>query len=443
MLYDLPAAMQQHEMPQWPKGVGGIPARLPDGTSVDLPVLQGVNVLTFGVVGTGKTKSVTLPAAESLLKADPRMLGVFFEIKRSFIDYFMEQNDKVIAHDPHVVPDKNLFKPNLIMEIRQAQNAEAEMMDLAEFLFSNLLEDANQNRAWVEGARDTFIGVLRVIVYCYPKENTTNRTLVNAMRRMSTRELLAYLAQHPRNHSLLKKEWGYDPDHPDAYRPDRRAKDLSFFLNKALERFSGAFELDGEDTLQSWLAGKYGRNLFFLYDLDEAESSRPFFCYYLKKLKSYKMSNHGASPTRPILMVMDEVDKMSEGGKAADWGLYQAANLGREAGLQILLTTQSLENLYGLAPDFNSHMTLGGLAGFPYMICFRPGDPATITSLQTLYGSEYKRHVTRPASRYGEPMVKADWMPIVSDADFASLETGSCIVKVLSHRPQIVYINHP
>ena len=440
MRYDLPAGMQETEIPRWPVGAGSIPVRLPDGTPAALPVLKGVNVVTFGTVGTGKTKSFTLPAARILLQEDPRMLGVFFEIKRSFIDCFMQAGDKVFAHDPNTVSRDNLFVPNLILEIRQARDPEAEMMEFSEFLFADLLSGANQNRAWVESARNTFIGVLRVIVDCYPGESTTNRTLVNALRQMSVKDLMDYLAKHPRNRSVLE-DWGYDPDRPQEYKPTRRAADIRFFLNQALQRFSGSFAMDGGDTIHDWLEGKYGRNLFFLYDLVSAQISRSFFLYYLKKIKDYKMSNTSRS-LPPVLMVLDEIDKMADGGKAADWGLFQAANLGRECGLQILLTTQSMENLYGMAPEFNTHIAMGGLAGFPYLISFRTGDPTTISVLQTLYGSQYTRHVARPASRYGEPTVRSEWMPIVTDADLASLGTGSCIVKVLSHRPQEVYSHY-
>lgn len=440
MLYDLPTAIQKPQIPQWPVGVGSIPAILPDGTAVNLPVLKGLNVLTFGVVGTGKTRSFTGQAAEILLSADPEVKGVFFEIKHSFIDRFMGPEDKVITHNPHAVPQANLFIPNIIKEIRQAVDPEAEMRDFAQFLFSELLNGANQNRAWIEAARNTFIGVLRTIVDCYPKVNTTNRTLVNALRHMSSTELLAYLAKHPRNHSMLQKDWGCDPKHPKDYVPTRRAADISFFLNQVLESFSGSFVMDGEDTIHDWLnEKKYGRNLFFLYDLASAEISRPFFLYYMKKIKDYKLSNTEKA-TSPILMVLDELDKMA-GGKTADFGLFQAANLGREYGLQILLTTQSIENLHGLSPDFNEHITTGGLAGFPCLISFRPGDPTTISTLQVLYGSEYKEHLVLPASRYAEPIVKCELEPSVTDAEFSSLDTGDCIVKILSHRPQKVHIN--
>ena len=276
---------------------------------------------------------------------------------------------------------------------------------------------------------------------CFPDADTGSWTLVNALRRMPTEDLLAYIAKHPRNHSMLRKDWGYDPSSAKPYTPTRRATDIQFFLNQVLEAFSGSFELDGDDTLHDWLNGRYGQNLFFLYDLRSAEISRPFFLYYLKKIKDHQMSSAGKRT--PILMVLDEIDKMADGGKAADFGIFQAANLGREYGLQILLTTQSIENLYGLAPDFNEHITTGGLAGFPYLISFRPGDPSTITTLQTLYGSEYKEHLVLPASRYAEPVVKYEKEPLVSDKELASLNTGECFVKILSAPPQKVHIKHP
>lgn len=440
MLYDFPNKTVNHNIPKWPTGAGSIAGVLPDGTPIDIPVLKGVNVLTFGVVGTGKTCSYNEKAAEILLDVIPDLKGVFFETKHSFVDHFMSEGDMVIAHNPNAVPTGNRFIPNIVKEIRQSKDPEGEMRDIAEFLFAELLQGANQNRAWIEAARNSFVGILRVIVDCFPDSNTGNGTLVNALRRMSTKEILVYLARHPRNHSMLRKDWGMeDLNHPENYN-EKRAGDISFFLNSALELFSGSFEMDGTNTIHDWLNGKYGRNMFFLYDLASSEISRPFFMYYLKKIKDFKLSN-AAGNTAPILMCLDEVDKMAENGKTADWGIYQAANLGREYGLQLLLTTQSVENLYGLSTDFNEHTTMGGLAGFPYLVSFRPGDPTTLSTLQSLYGSEYKEHVVLPDSRYVEPIVKCELEPIVTDAEFASLHTGDCIIKIMSHRPQRVHIN--
>ena len=433
MLYELPDYMKQKEVPDWPKGIAGIPVTLDEGSEVKLPILAGVNCLTLGMVGTGKTTLITVPATDELLASNSDMKGVFFEIKRSFIDRFMKDNDKVITHDPSAVSPANLFIPNVIKEIRQSVDREAEMKDLADYLFAELLDNSNQNRAWIEAARDTFTGYLRVIVDTC-SSNTGNKSLISQLRGMTDKELLQFLAKHPANASMLTKDWSFDLHNQDNYETTKRGKDIMFFLNRIMEKFSGAFYMDGTDTLHDWFDGRYGRNLFFLYDLKQAEICRPFFLYYLKKINTYKMSNSSGF-TAPILEVLDEIDKMADAGKPADFGLFQAATLGRECGLQILLTTQSIENLYGLAPNFNEHITDGGLAGFPYLICFRPGDPKSIETMQKLYGSEPRERTIIPSNRYAAPIVKCDIEPIVNDKEFASLNTGECIVKIMSKRP--------
>ena len=436
MLYEIPVHTGKL-YPEW-NGNEGIRARLPDGTKVKIPILETTNVLTVGTTGTGKTKSYTLPVARALLLSNPNLKGVFFETKRTFLNSFMTSNDKVIAYDSSIVPPCNLFQWCLIKEIRQARDKEAEMRQIAEALFGNLLEGAENNRAWIESARNTFIAVLRVIVDCYP-DNTSNWELISALRNMSVNTLLAYLSKHPRNHSLLSKDFGYDVSKKDTYVPTRRATDVMFFFNTILEIFGGSFESKGQDTIHDYLHGAYGRNLFLLHDLSTAESGRTFILYFLKKIKDEKMSL-SSTIKEPVLWCLDEADKLADGGRAADFGLFQAATLGREYGLQILLTTQSIENLYGLAPGFNEHIAKGGLSGFPILISFRPGDATTISTLQTLFGE--KRHVitTMPLSRYDHPTVKSEIEPVVSEADFAQLNTGEAYIKIKSAAPQKVSI---
>ena len=84
---------------------------------------------------------------------------------------------------------------------------------------------------------------------------------------------------------------------------------------------------------------------------------------------------------------------------------------------------------------------MGGLAGFPVIISFRAGDPTTIKTLQILSGSDYKEHITLPASRYAEPVTKYELEPIVTDAAFASLDTGECYIKIQAAPPQKVRIH--
>lgn len=439
--YDCLKTIEKGNTPLWPEGVGNIPVILPEGTKYELPIHKGVNYLTLGGTGTGKTRSFTEKAARILLDSDAGTKAVFFEIKNEFLKEFLEPNDKVITYDPNAVLTQNLFVPSLIQEIRQAEDAEAEMRDITEFLFGDLLNGAGQNRAWIEAARNTFIGILRTIMY-YPDLKMTNKMLVNELRHMSTKEILAFMSKCPRNHSMLRKDWNYDPEHPQEYVPTRRSFDILFFLNQVLEKnFSGTFAMEGDDTIHNWINGQYGRSLFILYDVSTAEISRGFVLYYIKKIIQIKLSN--STITGPILMVMDEIDKLSDHGVPADFSIFTAANLGREGGLQILLTTQSIENLYALSPDFNEHVTMGGIAGFPVTIAFRTNDPPTLNVLQHLYGSEYREHLVMQLSRYTAPVVQSELQPIVTDAEFASLAAGEAYVKIFNCRPKkIKFIDH-
>ena len=92
MRYEIPlrmeADLQAQALPRWPQGIGGgLAAELDGGAAVSVPVPEGVNILTVGVTGTGKTRSFTAPAA-ALLLSDPQRKAVFFELKATYANRF-------------------------------------------------------------------------------------------------------------------------------------------------------------------------------------------------------------------------------------------------------------------------------------------------------------------------------------------------------------------
>ncbi len=238
--------------PRWPQGIGGgLAAELDGGAAVSVPVPEGVNVLTVGVTGTGKTRSFTAPAA-ALLLSDPQRKAVFFELKATYANRFFRPGDKLISYRADGLPPRALFCWNMIREIRQSADREAEIRQISEFLFREQLTAAGQNLSWIAAARDTFAGVLRVVVDC-TRENTSNRELIGALRQQSVSDLLSYLAAHPQNQGLLKRIYGYDSANAKSYQPTRRSGDVMFFLHTALEQFSGSFCADGQDTIHDFL----------------------------------------------------------------------------------------------------------------------------------------------------------------------------------------------
>lgn len=436
MLYDIPAAMKPKDT-SWPKGIASIPAKRPDGTLVNVPVMKSTNVLISGTTGAGKTV-YTKAAVHAQLDAVPETKGVFFQIKPDdFTSDFMQNGDKVITFSPHAAPFESVFRWNKVREIRQSSDHEAALKQLGNCLFRHLLED-ERNRLWAGGARDTYIAFLRIIVECY-KDCPSNGDVIHALRSMDTISLLKYLSKHPRNHSLLRKSFGFDPIHPDApYAPPRKAEDILFFLNDVLETFGGSFaSSEGTDTISDFLHGHGGHNLFIQHDLSQEDASLPFELYFLSKIIDDKMSPSTVIKN-PVLMVLDEADKID-----GNFGITKAATLGRGYGLQVIVSTQSLESLYALSPEKNrEHTTNALLAGFPVFIAFHGGDPNTITTLQTLFGSHRREITTMGTSRYASPVTKSELEPIVTDTDFASLATGEAFVKIMSYPPQKVTIVH-
>lgn len=430
MLYELPAFLRAPS-PNWPAGTGSIPAIMPDGRAAELPILNASMLIT-GTTGFGKTV-FTKAAAHVLFDAEPRLKGLFFQTKPDdFTSEFMEPNDKIITYSACAEHPENHFHWNMIKEIRQSADKEAEMKQMGNCLFGHLLQDS-RNRLWAGAARDTFIAFLRIIVDCF-QDCPSNGRVIQFLRSSSLTELLNYLSRHPRNHSLLKNTFGFEPLHPDSgYRAPRKAEDVMFFLNDVLELFSGNFaSADGQDTVCDFLQGKHYRNLFIQHDVSQEEASRPFELYFLKKIVDDKMRATGINA--PVLMVLDEVDKV--GG---DFGCTKAATLGRGYQLQLMLSTQSLENLFALAPDNNrEHASKAMMAGFPVLVAFHGGDPGTITSLQTMFGSKHRETTVLGISRYAAPVTKSDLEPLVTDTDFASLGIGECYVKILSCPPQRV-----
>ena len=63
--------------------------------------------------------------------------------------------------------------------------------------------------------------------------------MIHALRRMTTGEILAYLAKNPRNHSMLLKDWGYDVHYAEEFKFTRRAYDIQFFFESGTGKFFG------------------------------------------------------------------------------------------------------------------------------------------------------------------------------------------------------------
>ena len=256
------------------------------------------------------------------------------------------------------------------------------------------------------------------------------------MREMDRKETLKFLSQYAPNRGMLLDNFAFDSQNCEKYDMPRKGSDIFFFLQNVLDKFGGSFlSTDGQDTIYDYLHGQYGSRLFLLHDHKNRSSSRLFERYFLERIGDELLSQ-ASDFHKKMLYVLDEIDKVGY-----DFGLTQAVTLCRQFELQILLSTQSLESLYAVAPEsYGEHLTNAALSGFGMTVTFHPGDPHTIDTLQKLYGSTVKETLTMPLSRYDKPVISTGLRPIVEDCDFASLQVGECYVKLGAKRPERLQI---
>lgn len=416
----------------WPKTNHGIAAKLQDESLIMVPVpAEVVNTLVVGVSGYGKT-TFTKAFVRGKLKENPNLFCVFFQVKPDdFTGEFLRAEDKVITFNESLYPN-NSFKWNLVREVRACPKNEWEAVleEIATILFADLLAD-KRNLIWSDAAKAAFKGFILVLLHCY-KNNPANGKVVSAMKNMPRKEFLSFLAKYTPNHSFLKDSFGYDPAQANDYQLTRRASDVFFFLNNVLERFGGTFvAMEGNDTIYDYLHGLYGERLFIVHDHKTKDSAKYFEQFIFKYIGNEILSQSSGFQGQHMLWILDEIDKIE-----VALNLTQVVTLGRQFGLQTVVSTQSLESLFAIAPEFRGdHLTKAALAGFSMTVAFHTADPFTLQTFQGLYGKRIKQTLTLPLSRYDTPRIDTQWQPIVDDQDFANLGIGECFIKIYASDP--------
>ena len=434
MFYEL---NQNAPPPNWPQSSCGVRAKLlRNDCIVTIPVLPQVNTLIVGTPGNGKTV-LTKEIVQELFQQNPGMYAVFFQIKPDdFTQAFLRPQDKVISYSPKACPEGNLFKWNMVREVRSCKKEDwdAVLDEMTTILFSDLMQD-KRNLVWIDGARRTFKAFLKVLLHQYGN-NPSNYQVIQAMKTMPRKELLQFLAEYPPNRSMLMDDFDFDPSHCEKYTMPKKGHDIFFFVQHIIDRFGGTFLAeDGNDTIHDYLCGNYGERLFLLHDHKTRNSSKLFELFFLKYITDDKLSitsRHSGD----MCFILDEIDKIEQ-----DFGLTQAITLGRQFGLFVILASQSIESLYAIAPElYGEHLTNAAMSGFGAIACYLPGDPYTIQTLQTLFGTKTKQIFTMPMFRYDKPTVTTQILPAVEDRDFASLGIGECYIKIKSAEPERVKI---
>ena len=433
MFYENIRQFQECPEERWPKSAYYLAANtLPEGRYVEIPVTDD-NYLLLGTTGYGKT-TMTCAITDECLKHSEDTLAVFLETKRDFRRY-IRPRDLVVSVSEEI-GNYRFFKWNMVAECRKSKEPEFILNAITRHLFADLKED-KRNLFFSEGAQNIFKGFIRTILYCYAN-NPGNKSVIDGMKHMSYQQLIEHLLKYKPNASIVRDYFGYDAAHPERYEMPKRTGDLMAFLTGVLEKFSGTFySEDGTDTIYDFLHSKDGR-LFFVYDYAKRESSNVFFRLFLQHIIEERLGQN-ADISKKLLLVLDEAPVLE-----ADIGLMQAATLGRGCNMQLIVTSQSTEKLYCIAPEINGeHVTRASFAGFSNLITFHPGDKESIEFTQKLFGTVRKQITVMGWSRYQPAATQYAVEPLVSEEDLVSLDVGECYIKIRAVPAVRVKIHKP
>lgn len=401
-----------------------------------LPIDLNGNVYINGTVRTGKS-FLTNKLVDCIERLCPDALVVYLDVKDDYISRLYETGDKVVSYGDGLESENgiklpyNYFKFNLIKELRQSEDPDAELKEIAEMLISGQKDRANDPFFCIAAAA-IFRGFISSIIHCY-KNSPSNAVVINNLKRASLSQLAEEIKKWPGNRNIIRDYLGGGSDGNPTM--TKMVQSILACLAEMLDLFGGNFCTEGNDTISDFVNGKYGRHLFLEYDYGRKASSNAFFRYVLHRLIQSKLSQN-TNRKQKIIMILDEAAVLN-----GEFGLMDGLTIGAGNGLQIILVSQSVEKLYCIAPQFNNqHITNASLSGFASIITFHPGDPESIQKLQALFGQEYRQRVVLGLSRYETPHSMVQLENIISTEELQNLGLGECFVKVKNLKPKHVKI---
>ncbi|MGN0362502.1 MAG: type IV secretory system conjugative DNA transfer family protein [Bilifractor sp.] len=406
-----------------------------NGCSVAIPVLSD-NVLAVGTTRNGKTTFVQETVQQRLM-AHPDSSAVFFDSKDDFRN-FRRKQDKVVTMRPEHYPDKMPFFWNILREVRFAQNPEAVTRQIADMFFRELKDTSTNNRFFITGAENLFHAFLLRAAKDPAMQN--NQDFLKKFYETDLSHFFHYLADLPGNRPMLRNIFQYNGQEKSGgiSRLPPAARDMLAIMQEVLAAAeTTSLKGCGDDTIVDFINGRYessngsGSRLFLDFDFEKRASLSGFFAFLLEKLISAKLSKDAGSREGHLLLVLDEIQNLQK-----DFGLLTAATLGNGLGLQVILSVQSIEQLYAIAPELNrEHTAKGAFAGFSELAIFHPGDETTWKFAQTICGKKRTMILTMPFSRYDHPTTQTELVPCISDQDLSGLEPCWFYLKIRGSEP--------
>ncbi|WP_254547487.1 type IV secretory system conjugative DNA transfer family protein [Halomarina pelagica] len=338
------------------------------------------SMLALGTTGSGKTE-VGKTLAWQL--TDDRLLGepvVVFDYKTDYQDFLRE----VVGEDAviRLSASGSTHTWNVFEEIED----DRDYRELARALFP--ADGDGSSRFFEQAARDVFRATCTALDREYrddPDVTLSNALLARTFREFSREDLYEALS-----------EYGDMAAATSALDPDGSRQSVGVFATvqqRVGEVFvgdfageAGAHTDDAEISIREYMADPQGRVLVLDFPQRQGQTVAPVFRFLVDHAAMHALDD----ATRGAYFVLDEVTRIPGLRRLDD-----LVNLGRGQQVQVLLTLQSVSQLFA---NYGKERGTSILSGLVSRVILRLGDDASIDYARAAVGTEFKtytRHVEK------------------------------------------------
>lgn len=383
------------------------------------------HMLALGSIGSGKSTLLYHIVQGILGWRNPQNRYVFFDVKGDYIQHFWNANDCVsIGHDGvHRSDAWNLFAD--LMEDANSQPDCELLRQIATTLFKKQIESSN-NPTFAYGARDLFVGLVRVFIHRHQREGNPSFTTMN------NATLKQFFSEHVHDGEAIKRMIGELPDlawlktyliAPQSATTQSYLAPLQTMMN---DIFVGCFARAGTFSIRKFMRGQTSQRVLFLeYDPEKGCILDTVYTALLDL--ALKESIGRGNAQRHCFFILDEFPVVP-----ALTYIGQILQLARSLGVKVIAAIQNTSQLthkYGEAEALNI------LSGFSTVFAFRLFDEVSREVICNRHG----KHLTRincPSAQYGgEPLEEMRDLDVIADWDIVSLIPGQCIISPVRGNP--------
>ena len=336
---------------------------IPSAVSVETPT----SVLALGTTGSGKTevgKTLAYQMAGDSRADEPT---VIYDHKDDYQEFFNVATNREIIR---ITPEESAHTWNLFREVER----EGDYDEIARSLFP-VGDDGDS--FFDKAARQVFAAACIALEREHGRDSLSNEALVSLFESTSRDDMHDVFEEN----NLQAAATALDPD------AGRQASGVyATVQQKVSEIFIDDFASSGEFSVREYMANPAGRVLVFDYPQRRGKSVRPVFRFLIDHAAELSLDDKDRGGT----FILDEFARVPY-LKRVD----ELLNVGRGQGVQVLLTLQSVAQLYD---NYGKSAGKSMLAGLVNRVILRLGDDESVDYARSVIGTEFTEYTAHESS---------------------------------------------